>query len=101
MKWPFATTWTGLEMVTLSEKSHSNVGYKTESNRRTEQTKTRGHRQESSGDRTGGAGEVTRMVPEGDATSGGDHTTQYTDDLAQNRPLETYMMLFTNVTPIN
>lgn len=32
---------------------------------------------------------------------GGEHTTRYTDDVLQNCALEIYMMLLTNVAPIN
>ena len=41
------------------------------------------------------------MVIEEDLTSGGEHTIQYTDDISQNCSLETYIILLTNVTPIN
>ena len=37
----------------------------------------------------------------GDLTWGGEHTTQYTDDVLQNCTPETYIILLTNVTPIN
>ena len=39
---------------------------------------------------------------EGDWTcGGGEHTIQYTDDLSQNCTPESYVILLTNVTPIN
>ena len=38
---------------------------------------------------------------EGDLTLGGKHTIQYTDDVLQNCIAETYIILLTNVTPIN
>ena len=38
---------------------------------------------------------------EGDLTSGGEHTIQYTDDVLQNCTPEACIMLLTNVTPIN
>ena len=38
---------------------------------------------------------------EGDLTLGGEHTIQYTDDGLQNHTPETYIILLTNVTPIN
>ena len=41
------------------------------------------------------------MVMEGDMTWGGEHTIQYADDVSQNCTLETYMILLTDVTPIN
>ena len=41
------------------------------------------------------------MVMEGDLTWGGEHTIQYTDDILQNRTPETFIILLTNVTPIN
>ena len=41
------------------------------------------------------------MVMEGDQIWGGEHTIQYTDDVLQKCTPETYMILLTNVTPIN
>ena len=41
------------------------------------------------------------MVMEGDLTWGGEHTIQYTDDVLYNCTPETYIILLTNVTPIN
>ena len=41
------------------------------------------------------------MVMEGDLTWGGEHTIQYADDVLQNYIHETYIILLTNVTPIN
>ena len=41
------------------------------------------------------------MVTEGDLTLGGKHTVQYSDDLLQSCTPETYIILLTNVTPIN
>ena len=41
------------------------------------------------------------MVMEGDLTWGGEHTIQYTDEVLQNCARETYIILLTNVTPIN
>ena len=38
---------------------------------------------------------------EGDLTWGGEHTIQYTDDVLQNCTPEIYIILLTNVTPIN
>ena len=40
------------------------------------------------------------MVME-DLTWGGEHTMQYTNDVLQNCTSETYIILLTNVTPIN
>ena len=37
----------------------------------------------------------------GDLTLGGEHTIQYTDDALQNCTLESYIILLTNVNPIN
>ena len=41
------------------------------------------------------------MVVEGDLICNGEHTTQYTDDVLQNCTPETYIILLTDVTPIN
>ena len=41
------------------------------------------------------------MVMEGDLTWGGEHTTQYTDDVLQNCTPEIYVILLTNATPMN
>ena len=41
------------------------------------------------------------MVTERELALGGEHTVQYTDDVFQNYTLETYIILLTNVTPIN
>ena len=41
------------------------------------------------------------MVMEGDLTWSGEHTIQDTDDVGQNRKPEIYLILLTNVTPIN
>ena len=41
------------------------------------------------------------MVTEGDLTWGGEHTKQYTDDVGQNCTPKTYIILLTNVTPMN
>ena len=38
---------------------------------------------------------------EKDLTLGGGHTVQHTDDESQNRTLETYIILLTNITPKN
>ena len=45
-------------------------------------------------------GEGGQMVMEGDLTWGGEHTLQCTHDILYNCAPETYIMLFTNVTPI-
>ena len=37
----------------------------------------------------------------GDLTWGGGHTLQYTDVVVENCILETYIILVTNVTPMN
>ena len=41
------------------------------------------------------------MVTEGDLTLGGQPTVQYTHAVSQNCTFETYIILLTNVTPIN
>ena len=41
------------------------------------------------------------MVMEADLTWGDDHTKQYTDDVLQDCSCGTYIILLTNVTPIN
>lgn len=41
------------------------------------------------------------MEMEGHQIWDGGHTMQYTDDVLQDCTLETYIMLFTNVTPMN
>ena len=41
------------------------------------------------------------MEMDGDLTWGGEHTMQYTDDILQNCTPETYIILLTDVTPIN
>ena len=41
------------------------------------------------------------MVMEGNLTWGGEHTTRYTVEVLQNCTLETYIILLTNVIPIN
>ena len=41
------------------------------------------------------------MVMKGDLILGGEHTMQCTDHVSQKCTLETYMILLTNVTPIN
>ena len=41
------------------------------------------------------------MVTEGDSALGGEHTMQYTDDEVQKATFGTYIILLTNVTPIN
>ena len=38
---------------------------------------------------------------EGDLTLGGEHPEQYTDDVLRNCTPENYVILLTNVTPIN
>ena len=38
---------------------------------------------------------------EGNLTLDGEHTIQYTGDVLQNCTLETYILLLTNVTPVN
>ena len=38
---------------------------------------------------------------DGDLTWGAEHTTQYTDDVLYSCTLEAYIILLTNVTPIN
>ena len=40
-------------------------------------------------------------VMEDDLTLGGEHTMQHTGDVSQNRTLETYVMLFTNVSLVH
>lgn len=39
-------------------------------------------------------------MTEGDLTLGGKHSMQYTDNVSSNCTLETYVILFTNVTPL-
>ena len=39
------------------------------------------------------------MVIEGDLTWGGEHTTQYTNDVLQSCTPKTYIILLTNVIP--
>ena len=41
------------------------------------------------------------MVMEGNLTLGGKQTIQYTDDVLENLTLETYIILLTNVIPVN
>ena len=41
------------------------------------------------------------MLLEGDLTLGREHTIQYTDDVLQNCTPETYIVLLSNVTPVN
>ena len=41
------------------------------------------------------------MVMEEDLTLGGEHTMQYREGVSQKCVLETYVILFTYVTPIN
>ena len=41
------------------------------------------------------------MAMERDFTWAGEHTTQHTDDVLQNCTPPTYIILLTNVTPIN
>ena len=41
------------------------------------------------------------MVKEGNLTCSDEQTIQYTDDVLQNCTPETYIILLTNVTPIN
>ena len=41
------------------------------------------------------------MVTEGELTLSSEHTIQYTDDVLQNLTPETYILLLTNITPIN
>ena len=41
------------------------------------------------------------MVMEGDLSWGGEHTVQCTNDVSYNCTPETYIILLTNVTPIN
>ena len=41
------------------------------------------------------------MAMEGDLTWGGEYTIQYTYDVLQNGTPETYIILLTNVIPIN
>ena len=41
------------------------------------------------------------MATEGDLTLDGEHTMQYTDDVLQNCPPETCIILLTNIPPIN
>ena len=41
------------------------------------------------------------MAIERDLTLGGEHTIQCTDDVLQKCTHETYILLLTNVTPIN
>ena len=40
-------------------------------------------------------------MTEGDLTLGGEHTTQYTDNVLQNSTPETCVIVSTNVTPVN
>ena len=42
-----------------------------------------------------------QMVMEGDWTLGGEHTVQCADDVLQNCTPEAYIILLTDVTPIN
>lgn len=54
----------------------------------------------------GGSGGVEEgmggsVVMEGDSTWGGQHIIQYTDDVLQSRIAETYVIVLTNVTPLN
>ena len=44
---------------------------------------------------------VNYMATEGDLTLGSKNMMQYTDNALQNYTLETYIILFVNVTPIN
>ena len=41
------------------------------------------------------------MVMEGDLALSGEHTIQYSNNVLQNCTPETYIILLTNVTPIN
>ena len=41
------------------------------------------------------------MMMDGDLTRDDEHTIQYTDDVLQNCTSETFVILLTNVTPIN
>ena len=41
------------------------------------------------------------MVMEGDLTWGGEHTIQYIDNVLQDCAPESYIILLTDVTPIN
>lgn len=41
------------------------------------------------------------MVTEGDLTLDGKHTMQCTNDILENRTLDTYKILSTNITPIH
>ena len=49
----------------------------------------------------GEEGMGVQMVMGGDLTWGGEHIIQYTDDVLYNCTPETYVILLTNVTPIN
>ena len=50
----------------------------------------------------GGGGKQKRVNGElRDLTWSGEHTIHYTDDVLQNCTPETYVILLTNVTPIN
>ena len=76
---------------------HGCVGYKTE---------TQGHRQQRGGHQREGGGAVKGKraepaVTEGDLTLAGRHAMQYTGHVSQKCTLETYIILLTNVTPIN
>ena len=41
------------------------------------------------------------MVTKEEQTQNDEHTIQYTGDVLQNCTLETYILLLTNVTPVN
>ena len=41
------------------------------------------------------------MLTEDDLTLGGGHTMQYIDDISQNCTLGTYIIVLTNVAPVN
>lgn len=48
----------------------------------------------------GQGGQILYILME-DLTLGNERTMQYTDDILQNCTVETYIILLTNVTPIN
>ena len=74
----------------------------------TRKTKTHRHRQQYGGyQKEGGWGSSKGLIGvkcigmEKDLTLGGGHTVQYTHDILQNCTLGTYIILLTNVTPVN
>ena len=117
---PSATTQTDFENIVLSEISqtekgknhtfHLYVGYKTESDKWTNQknkwTETHGNRHQYGGcQKERGIvvkGKVDQnMTTEKDLISCGRHTMQYPDEVSQNRTLEACIIFLINVTSIN